>query len=83
MTAYRIDDGKALYRGTFACPHCGHENHSWFALWTPVEVVFCDTDEGGCDTPFVVSATVTITVTATPRKIEGISPNPPEEVDAT
>lgn len=78
------DTGSTQFEGLFKCPHCGHENSHWFGLWAGrPEVVACDCDDGGCDTYFAVTAEVSVMVTATARKIEGIErrQSPVEEGD--
>jgi hypothetical protein len=84
MTAriHHDKDGTMKFEGVFRCPHCGHENSHWFGIWANCpEIVTCDSEEGGCDTYFAVTARVDVTVTVTPRKIEGIEPGPFEPVE--
>lgn len=75
---HHTKDFGTQYEGIFRCPHCDHENSHWFGLWAfRPEVICCDTENGGCDTYFTVTAVVDITVTVTPRKIEGIEREEP------
>lgn len=69
----RTIDGAAHFCGDFACPHCGHVNSHWFSWWSVrPEIVCCDCESGGCDVYFAVTAEVSVIVTATARKIDGI-----------
>jgi hypothetical protein len=59
----------------YACPHCGAEYKSGFAQYeSRPQLQYCYEDEGGCGATFAVSSEVRVTVTAVPRKIEGLGP---------
>lgn len=54
-----------VYKGV-VCPHCGLRQQVRLAVQTqgrndPV-VWFCDVENGGCDEPFILRATVAVTI---------------------
>jgi hypothetical protein len=69
---------ETLYPVGVKCPHC---NVTWTAHFERVscrpEIIICETEDGGCGATFAVTAIVTITVTPTVRKIEGLGPDIP------
>jgi hypothetical protein len=75
---------QTLYPVKVKCPHC---NVYWPAYFERVscrpEIIICETEDGGCGATFAVTAIVTVTVTPTVRKIEGLGPDIPrrEEID--
>lgn len=60
----------------WTCPHCQHTgqvNIECQGYGRP-EVVFCDTDEGGCGAYVAVVATIQHVITAQAHKIDGVGP---------
>lgn len=68
----------------FQCPHCGHKNGmTTFETVKTTAVVHCDSEEGGCDQPFVIEVKFSYTVetfTLTPATYQPVQTSPEEYV---
>ena len=59
------------------CPHCGYEWKCGADEWSDnLQLVFCDTDEGGCGADFAATVRAVVTFEVRSFKIEGRDPEP-------
>lgn len=60
----------------FKCPECGFTNKRYsmdFELTSTTEIVYCDSEEGGCDKQIVIKKKLKIETEVKAYKIEGLN----------
>ena len=63
---------------TFKCPVCGHKNKYNSiekSVGQELEIIYCDSDSGGCDQQIVLETNVTRSIKLKALKIEGLKYN--------